>query len=449
MELKYSKSTFGKKNLHKEHVIGIPITSIYTPKLAISPDSAAQYQLMPSPSINTYSRIRHSKGDSVIAKVVKLGQNLDIFAQGIREHVRLGPKLSETVKGKLSLGARILQIGGLDKVFKKNFNTKEDEKLLKALQCYLSTTAGPIAGLLFISNYRIAFCSDRSIKISSATGKLQKLHYKIDLFRNLNVASDKSQIPKYGLHLERKAKEAYTMELQYNNLRFEKKKLHKEHVIGIPTSSIYTWNSAELAILPDPAAQYRQLLPSSIDSYSKIRHSRGVSVIAKMIKLGQNMDLFAQGIREHLRLGSKLSETLKGKLSLGARILQVGGMEKVFKQNFNIRDDEKLLKASQCYLSTTVGAIAGLLFVSNNKVAFCSERSIKISSATGKLLKLHYKVMIPLGQIKRANESENVKKPTQKYVQLVTEDNFDFWFMGFLNHQKTLKYLQQAIPQAR
>ncbi|KAK4479662.1 hypothetical protein RD792_015190 [Penstemon davidsonii] len=239
------------------------------------------------------------------------------------------------------------------------------------------------------------------------------------------------------------------MELQYNNLRFEKKKLHKEHVIGIPISSIYTRNSAELAILPDPAAQYHQLLPSSIDSYSKIRHSRGVSVIAKMIKLGQNMDLFAQGIREHVRLGSKLSETLKGKLSLGARILQVGGLEKVFKQNFNIRDDEKLLKASQCYLSTTVGAIAGLLFVSNNRVAFCSERSIRISSATGKLLKLHYKVMIPLGQIKRANESENVKKPTQKYVQLVTEDNFDFWFMGFLNHQKTLKYLQQAIPQAR
>ncbi|KAK4479663.1 hypothetical protein RD792_015191 [Penstemon davidsonii] len=236
MELKYSKSTFGKKNLHKEHVIGIPITSIYTPKLAISPDSAAQYQLMPSPSINTYSRIKHSKGDSVIAKVIKLGQNVDIFAQGIREHVRLGPKLSETVKGKLSLGARILQIGGLDKVFKKNFNTKEDEKLLKALQCYLSTTAGPIAGLLFISNYRIAFCSDRSIKISSATGKLQKLHYK---------------------------------------------------------------------------------------------------------------------------------------------------------------------------------------------------------------------VMIPLRKIKRANESENVKRPAQKYVQLVTEDNFDFWFMGFLNHQKTLKYLQQAIHQAR
>ncbi|KAL0409111.1 UNVERIFIED_CONTAM: putative GEM-like protein 8 [Sesamum radiatum] len=50
-----------------------------------------------------------------------------------------------------------------------------------------------------------------------------------------------------------------------------------------------------------------------------------------------------------VRLGPKLSETVKGKLSLGARILQVGGVEKVFKQKFNVADDEKLLKASQCY----------------------------------------------------------------------------------------------------
>lgn len=57
--------------------------------------------------------------------------------------------------------------------------------------------------------------------------------------------------------------------------------------------------------------------------------------------------------------------------------------------------------------------------------------------------------MIPLRKIRRAIESENVKKPTQKYVQLVTEDNFDFWFMGFLNHQRTLKYIQQAIHQDR
>ncbi|KAL2228856.1 UNVERIFIED_CONTAM: putative GEM-like protein 8 [Sesamum indicum] len=88
-----------------------------------------------------------------------------------------------------------------------------------------------------------------------------------------------------------------------------------------------------------------------------------------------------------------LTEMVKEKLSLGARILQVGGVEKVFKKKFKIGDDEKLLKASQCYLSTTAGPIARVLFISNNKVVFCSERSIKLSSSTGKLLKAHYKVI--------------------------------------------------------
>ncbi|GFP89229.1 gem-like protein 7, partial [Phtheirospermum japonicum] len=80
-----------------------------------------------------------------------------------------------------------------------------------------------------------------------------------------------------------------------------------------------------------------------------------------------------------------------------------------------------------------------LLFISNNRIAFCSERSIKVTSSTGKLLKVHYKVMIPLEKINRAAASANAKKSTQKYVQIVTEDNFEFWFLGFLNHQRTLK----------
>lgn len=53
-----------------------------------------------------------------------------------------------------------------------------------------------------------------------------------------------------------------------------------------------------------------------------------------------------------------------------------------------------------------------------------------------------------MNKIKRVNQSENVKKPSQKYIEIVTVDNFDFWFMGILNYQKTLKYLEEAISQA-
>lgn len=56
-------------------------------------------------------------------------------------------------------------------------------------------------------------------------------------------------------------------------------------------------------------------------------------------------------------------------------------------------------------------------------------------------------VLVPLKKIKMLNQSENVKKPSQKYLELVTVDDFDFWFMGFINYQKTFKYLQQAMSQ--
>lgn len=112
---------------------------------------------------------------------------------------------------------------------------------------------------------------------------------------------------------------------------------------------------------------------------------------------------------------------------------------------FSVKEGEKLLKASQCYLSTTSGPIAGLLFISTHKVALCSEKSIKISSPKGELSRVRYKVSIPHEKIQHVNQSQNVKKASEKYIEMVTLDGFDFWFMGFFNYRKASRYLQQAI----
>jgi hypothetical protein len=93
--------------------------------------------------------------------------------------VALGPKLSETVKGKLSVGAKVLQAGSMDKVFRQYFPVEKEEKLLKAFQCYLSTTAGPIAGMLFISTEKIAFHSDRPLDLTSPKGRITRVPYKV------------------------------------------------------------------------------------------------------------------------------------------------------------------------------------------------------------------------------------------------------------------------------
>ncbi|XP_059592069.1 GEM-like protein 4 [Vitis vinifera] len=188
--------------------------------------------------------------------------------------------------------------------------------------------------------------------------------------------------------------------------------------------------------------------PSSSNTSLALTHSKVDRKKKMMNRHEKKAYNFVQGIREHVRLGPKISETVKGKLSLGARILQLGGVKRVFKQIFGVEEGEKLLKASQCYLSTTAGPLAGLLFISTQRVAFCSERSIKFFSPNGELVRFHYKVSIPLRKVKRVDPSENVKNPSQKYMEIVTLDNFDFWFMGFLNYQKSFNCLQQALSQS-
>ncbi|KAL5721323.1 hypothetical protein ACHQM5_004981 [Ranunculus cassubicifolius] len=144
---------------------------------------------------------------------------------------------------------------------------------------------------------------------------------------------------------------------------------------------------------------------------------------------------------------SNIYETLKKNLRIGARITQGVGVNKIFRQMFGVTAEEKLLKVSRCNLSTTAGAIAGLLFISTEKIAFCSKRSLRFTSPSGEVIRTPYKVIIPLGKIKRATESENVTKPTQKYLEIFTVDSFDFWFMGFVDFQNTFKYVKQAISQ--
>lgn len=95
--------------------------------------------------------------------------------------VKLGSKFSETVKGKLSLGTKVIKEGGRGNIFKHIFGVKEGEEFLKASQCYLSTTGGPIAGLLFISTEKVAFCSERSVTFQSASGELIRTPYRVSL----------------------------------------------------------------------------------------------------------------------------------------------------------------------------------------------------------------------------------------------------------------------------
>jgi hypothetical protein len=58
-------------------------------------------------------------------------------------------------------------------------------------------------------------------------------------------------------------------------------------------------------------------------------------------------------------------------------------------------------------------------------------------------------VLIPTKRIKSASVRENLYNPDEKYIDVVTVDGFDFWFMGFVSYEKSFKYLQHVIPELR
>lgn len=57
-------------------------------------------------------------------------------------------------------------------------------------------------------------------------------------------------------------------------------------------------------------------------------------------------------------------------------------------------------------------------------------------------------VLIPLKNIRKVSRSENADEPAKKYIEVITEDDFDFWFMGFLRYEKAFTNLQKAISVA-
>eukprot|EP01018_Ginkgo_biloba_P022195 Gb_00888 [translate_table: standard] len=165
----------------------------------------------------------------------------------------------------------------------------------------------------------------------------------------------------------------------------------------------------------------------------------------RLNRWSKNADNLTENFWSHMKLGGNMSETVWGKLSLGAKIVTEGGVENWFKLSFSVGPKEKLLKTSACYLSTTTGPVAGLLFISTEKLAFCSDRPLSFTSPNGGIAWSYYRVLIPLGRVSSVNPCENVNKPAEKYIQIQTVDNHEFWFMGFVNYGKALKLLQQAV----
>lgn len=105
-----------------------------------------------------------------------------IILVGLVVVVKTKSLIGEELKRKLRIGASsVLQLGGSKRVFKKVFGCREGEKIGKVFRCFLSTTAGPIQGILSVSNENLSFCSSKLIKIQPARGEgeVVRIRYKV------------------------------------------------------------------------------------------------------------------------------------------------------------------------------------------------------------------------------------------------------------------------------
>ncbi|CAI9116191.1 OLC1v1017278C2 [Oldenlandia corymbosa var. corymbosa] len=126
---------------------------------------------------NTMDTVKDALGKwgKKAAEATKKGQDL---AGNMWQHLKTGPSLADAAVGRIAQGTKAFAEGGYEKVFRQSFETSPEEKLLKYYACYLSTSAGPVMGVLYLSSLKLAFCSDNplSYKVGEET---QWSYYKV------------------------------------------------------------------------------------------------------------------------------------------------------------------------------------------------------------------------------------------------------------------------------
>lgn len=172
-----------------------------------------------------------------------------------------------------------------------------------------------------------------------------------------------------------------------------------------------------------------------------------------------------------MRISPRLSDAAMAKLAQGTKVLTEGGYEKVFQQEFHKLAGEKLLKAYACYISTSNGPVIGTLYISTQRMAFCSDYPLCHYSSSGQQEWMYFKVspditiefgyrnlyvhvnytcmqmVVDLDQLRTVNPSTNRLNPSEKYIHIVTRDGYEFWFMGLISYDKALKTLTEALHQ--
>ncbi|OAY66904.1 GLABRA2 expression modulator [Ananas comosus] len=207
-----------------------------------------------------------------------------------------------------------------------------------------------------------------------------------------------------------------------------------------------TWGPPVTAM---PMESNPYVAPSPVHSSSK-KHTMDTvkNVLARWGKkigdAAKKTEDLSKNTWQHLRTGPSFADAAMGRIAQGTKVLAEGGYEKIFRQTFDAQPEEQLRKSYACYLSTSAGPVMGVLYLSMAKLAFCSDNPLSYK-AGDQTEWSYYKVVIPLRQLRAANPTGSKVNSAEKFIQIVSVDNHEFWFMGFLNYDSAVKNLQEAL----
>ncbi|GAA0141271.1 hypothetical protein LIER_02451 [Lithospermum erythrorhizon] len=165
------------------HTMGVPAVPTSHPnnqKAAMwgaSPVDQYQYQQHHQPQQKPPTTT--NPVDSVVHKFNSFTKKAELTANSIWRNLKTGPSVTEAAWAKMNVQAKAITGGGFETLYKQTFQTFPNEKLLKSFACYLSTTTGPVAGTLYLSNVHVAFASDRPLSFTAQSGLETWSYYKV------------------------------------------------------------------------------------------------------------------------------------------------------------------------------------------------------------------------------------------------------------------------------
>ncbi|KDP28375.1 hypothetical protein JCGZ_14146 [Jatropha curcas] len=203
---------------------------------------------------------------------------------------------------------------------------------------------------------------------------------------------------------------------------------------------------------------YLQIAPVYANGYGPYGNGgRPISRICDVLnRCGKRVDdvtrkveIYADNVWHHLKVSASLTDAAMARIAQGTKVLTEGGHDKVFQQTFGYLHGEKLLNAYVCYLSTSSGPVIGTLYVSSKRVTFCSDYPFCYYASNGQQQWMYYKVVVQLDKLRTVNPSSSRTDSSERYIQIVTTDGHEFWFMGFISYDKALNQLTEALQRSR